>query len=150
MDGVYNTCKSLSKDGYLRTTLTSGLIGHFIRGVRFSYNKDEPALSKVFLDDEIRLKVETLKRFNYESQILSPRLKIVEFRGKEIVKYIYDKLLNNYQLMPLDCRQNFEQASDVEKPRIVCDFVAGMTDNYCIEFYGRLTSENAETIFKPF
>jgi len=24
-----------------------------------------------------------------------------------------------------------------------------MTDRYCIEFYARLTSENAETIFKP-
>ena len=150
--GAYNTCKKVSKDGNLRTTLTSGLVGQFIRGINFEYNKEEPKLSKVYLNDDIKLKVETLKRFNYESQIQSPRLKIVEFRGKEIVKYIFETLSeeDNFQLMPTDCRKNFELVNDSEKPRVICDYIAGMTYNYCIEFYGRLTSENAETIFKPF
>ena len=151
-NGSYNTCKKISKDGNLRTTLTSGLVGQFIRGIEFEYNRDEPKLSSVTLKDDVKLKVETLKRFNYESQIQSPRLKIVEFRGKEIVKYIFEKLNTgeNFQLMPTDYRKYHELASDFEKPRIICDYIAGMTDNYCIEFYGRLTSENAETIFKPF
>lgn len=150
--GVYKTCKSVSKDGNLRTSLTSSLVSQFIQGVQFEYNKEEPSLSKVYLNDEIRLKVETLKRFNYESQILSPRLKIVEFRGKEIVTYIFKVLSrdDNYQLMPTDYRKIYELANDEEKPRVICDYIAGMTDNYCIEFFGRLTSENAETIFKPF
>ena len=37
-----------------------------------------------------------------------------------------------------------------EKYRCICDFISGMTDKYAIEFYGRLKSENPETIFKPF
>jgi len=150
--GAYKACKKVSNDGNLRTSLTSGLVGQFIRGINFEYNKEEPKLSRVYLNDDIKLKVETLKRFNYESQIQSPRLKIVEFRGKEIVKYIFDILYegDNFQLMPSDCRRNFELANDEEKPRVICDYIAGMTDNYCIEFYGRLNSENAETIFKPF
>lgn len=150
--GAYKACKEVSNNGNLRTTLTSGLVGQFIRGINFEYNKEEPKLSRVYLNNDIKLKVETLKRFNYESQIQSPRLKIVEFRGKEIVKYIFEKLKedDNFQLMPSDCRRNFEHANDAEKPRVICDYIAGMTDNYCIEFYGRLTSENAETIFKPY
>jgi dGTPase len=32
--------------------------------------------------------------------------------------------------------------------RTICDFIASMADNYCIEFYGRLTSENPQSIFK--
>ena len=58
--------------GNFLTSLTSGLVGQFIRGINFEYNKEEPKLSKVFWNDDIKLKVETLKRFNYESQILSP------------------------------------------------------------------------------
>ena len=44
-------------------------------------------------------------------------LKIVEFRGKEIVKYIFEKLSesDNLQLMPIDCRRNYEHADDSEK-----------------------------------
>lgn len=33
--------------------------------------------------------------------------------------------------------------------RVICDFIAGMTDRYAMEFYGRLFSENPQTIFKP-
>jgi dGTPase len=33
---------------------------------------------------------------------------------------------------------------------VICDFIAGMTDAYAIDFYARLKSENARTIFKPF
>jgi dGTPase len=32
--------------------------------------------------------------------------------------------------------------------RDICDFVAGMTDNYAVEFYGRLTSLTPTTIHK--
>lgn len=32
--------------------------------------------------------------------------------------------------------------------RDICDFVAGMTDNYAVEFYGRLTSLTPTTIYK--
>jgi dGTPase len=33
--------------------------------------------------------------------------------------------------------------------RSVCDFVAGMTDRYAMEFYGRLHSDSAQSMFKP-
>lgn len=42
-------------------------------------------------------------------------------------------------------------ASDaVNRNRVICDFIAGMTDSYAMKFYARLKSENPETIFKPF
>jgi dGTPase len=53
--------------------------------------------------------------------------------------------------MPDDYRLLYESTpNEKDKYRIVCDFIAGMTDAYCIEFYARLTSEDPETIFKPF
>ena len=153
LGGSYQGCKNISDNGYLRTSLTSSLIGQFIRGIQFNLNKDNPILSTVNLEDDIKLKVETLKRFNYESQILSPRLKIVEFRGKEIVSSIFttinNKEKNGFELLPFDYRSVYEAVSEDDKPRIICDYISNMTDNYCIEFYGRLKSEEPETIFKP-
>jgi dGTP triphosphohydrolase len=32
--------------------------------------------------------------------------------------------------------------------RTICDFIASITDSHCIEFFGRLTSENPQSIFK--
>jgi dGTPase len=149
----YNTLKALATDGYIRNQFTSNLIDKFIAGVEFT-KKRKVALSLVYLNEETRLTVEVLKHFNYEINILSPRLRIVAYRGKEIVEKIFHTLTeeeNGYLLMPDDFRNSYLQAlTKKEKLRVVCDFIAGMTDAYCIEYYARLTSENAETIFKPY
>jgi dGTPase len=33
--------------------------------------------------------------------------------------------------------------------RVICDFIAGMTDRYAVQFYGRLFGTNPESIFAP-
>lgn len=149
----YRTSKMISENGYSRTALTSFLVGKFIRGVEIQQNEEFPELSIVKLNDEVARMVEVLKHYNYESMIISPRLRVAEYRGQEIVKKIFESLSDEsnkgYQLMPRDFQEIYLEINSSEKKRVVCDFIAGMTDRYCIEFYGRLTSENPETIFKP-
>lgn len=141
---------NFSSNGYLRNHLTSSLVNTFIQKVEFEPNVEYPAQSKVFLNDWTLVLVEVLKKFTYTSQVLSSRLKIAEYRGKEIVNEIFGVLSkgNGFELLPDDYRDSYEKSS-ADKRRIICDFVAGMTDSYAIEFYARLKSENAETIFKP-
>ncbi|MGQ0828145.1 MAG: dGTP triphosphohydrolase [Bacteroidota bacterium] len=152
VDHQYRAAQFIAKNGSIRTGFTSSIVGRFIRGVKLEYNKKEPALSKAKLDDDIRILVEILKTFTFMSQITSPRLKIAEYRGKEIVEKIFTTLNtgNGYELLPSDVQDVYLKAKKSYKSRIICDFVASMTDKYAIEFYGRLTSENPETIFKPF
>lgn len=146
----YSVSKLISKDGSWRTPFTSTLVGIFIRGTELVYDPDNPCMSKVRLNDETRILVEVLKTFTYMSQIMSPRLKIAEFRGKEIVTKIFNTLVDNPELMPEDYRKVYERTGGNYQKRIICDFISSMTDRYAIEFYGRLTSENPKTIFKPF
>jgi dGTPase len=83
--------------------------------------------------------------------IMSPRLKVVEYRGYELVQTIFKTLdsKSGYLLLPEDYRQMHTRFKTVaEKKRSICDFVAGMTDRYAIEFYGRL-KESGASIFKP-
>lgn len=151
LSGAYKTAKELSNNGFFRTELTSEMVGRFVRGVQFKMDKKNPAFSNVFLSRETLIEVETLKLFNYYTQINSPRLKIVEFRGHEIVKYVFRALStkSGHKLLPEDYQELFERSVKQGRKRILCDYVSGMTDNFCLEFYGRLTSEHAKTIFKP-
>lgn len=150
---AYQNAIKLSSDGYLRAQFTSNLVNTFVDGIEVIENRDCLALSEVKLKSDVRLTVEVLKRFNFEVNVMSPRLKIAAYRGKEIIEKIFNVLTgeNGYLLMPDDYRKLYEETlSESDKRRIVCDFIAGMTDRYCIEFYARLTSEDPETIFKPF
>lgn len=93
-----------------------------------------------------------LKHFTYEYLINSPRLKVVENRGEEIIDKIFKRLASEGGeiFLPQDFQAFYNTfTEDVDKKRVVCDFIAGMTDRYALEFYGRLYSENPQTIFKP-
>ena len=150
--GVFQTSKQLSESGYFRSELTSHLVGRFIRGVTVKYVASCPPLSMAYLEMDTLKEVEVLKHFAYKSLIMSPMLKVVAYRGKDIVSDIFKALTSSHgsMLMPEDFRSLYNKLDDSsEKRRIVCDFVAGMTDNYAIEFHGRLYSTTPETIFKP-
>lgn len=141
------------KDGCLRTQLTSWLVGYGVSSVVYEHYSACPALSTVRLTDSALLGVEILKNLNYELTIRSPRLAVVQYRGYDVVKGIFEALFVNrsgYELLPSDYRDLFDRAKTQEsKARVVCDFIAGMTDRYAIEFYSRLY-DGDESIFKPF
>jgi dGTPase len=138
--------------GYFRTRLTSDFVGTFIRGVNVTLNAAYPTHSKVRLDLDIFKQVEVLKNFAYESLIMSPMLKVAEHRGMDIVTGIFDALSakDGHLLMPDDFRLMYDGLrSRDEKRRVICDFIAGMTDRYAIQFYSRLFGTDPETIYSP-
>jgi dGTPase len=148
---AYLSAKAVAQNGYLRTSLTSQLVGQFIRGVELRYNDECPPLSEVFLSQEIHRRIEILKVYTYEAHIETARLKTVEFRGKEFVTDIFNCLKNDQRnrLMPEDFRIRCEAIRDENhRLRSICDFVAGMTDKYALEFYNRLKSGESATIFR--
>ena len=143
----------VAQNGYIRSDFTSDLISDFISGVTFELNEEFPCLSRVYFNENTLRKVEVLKRYMYETMILSPRLKTSEYRGGQIVKFIFKSLdeENGRDLLPDDFRTIYDNLEDLsDRKRVICDFIAGMTDSYAIEFYARLNSENPQTIFKPF
>ncbi len=151
---IYHRMSGLvASNGYLRTGFTADLVSRFIAGIRFELDGTRPALSKVYLEDRVKLEVEILKHFTFEATIMVPRLRISEQRGFDIIKRMFDKLAakNGHLLLPDDFREQYVRLKDeAAKKRVICDFIAGMTDRYAVEFYGRIFSENPQSIFKPF
>jgi dGTPase len=148
------TSDGLCKNGYYRTEFTSEWVGRFIRAVDVVINEKAPCMSQARLSVEAFVAVEMLKKLSFEAVIMSPRLKSAENRGKWIVEQIYKELTedNGYLLMPDDWRSLVEaREGDTRwKRRMTCDFIAGMTDAYCIEYYERILGRAGPSIQKEF
>jgi dGTPase len=149
----FTASAALVEDGAQRGDFSSRLVSHAICNVTIIPNKKFPALSKVHLDGEARKRVEVLKQYTYRTTIDSPRVKVAEFRGYEVVRDIFKALASpkGKVLMPDDVRRQYDEAgNDISaQRRVICDFVAGMTDRYAIEFYARLHSDTSQSMFKP-
>jgi dGTPase len=146
----------ITKNGYTRGHFSSQLIKQTINNIKFEFNPEKPAFSKIWLETSDLIRVEILKRIAFKTQILSPKLQAQELRGQRIVRKIFEYLKPNGENPPKLLPDDFKTIY-IQKPndknhqyRTICDYIACMTDRYAIEFYGRITSENPSSIFKVF
>ena len=150
---VFSASSMLREDGYARSEFTSKLVYAFLSNVEFTWNSKYPSLSKVSLSIGAFQAIEVLKRFAYEFLVMSSRLKMADRRGKEIIERIFKALVENggERLLPDDIGQVYSASQKKDwKLRTICDFIASMTDRYCLEFYSRLTGINAPSFYKPY
>lgn len=133
-----------------RTAFTAERVGRLINGIEFELNEKNPALSTVRLARDEMIDVELLKHLTFELVIRSPRLAIAERRGKTIVEKLFKELIDtDGALLHGEWRDLYKAASrGQQRRRVVCDFVAGMTDRYAVELHDALFGAG-KTIFKP-
>lgn len=145
---VYQHSRLMADNSHVRTKLSSNLVHQFMMGVNVKPAANM-ALAKIEVQRDTLLKIEALKHLTYLSLIQSPRLKVVEHRGFEIVTKLFQTLSKSMNLLPPDVRTVVDLLKDKdEKMRVICDFVAGMTDRYAVGFYNRLFG-NAASLFVP-
>lgn len=144
--------EATSSSGQARTEFTAALVGMFVQAVGVEVNESAPQLSKVKVNPEILKTIEIVKTYTYEAVIASSRVKLAEYRGKEVVGGIFKALSERggYKLLPEDALKLYLAANGnrQREMRVLSDFIAGMTDRYAVEFYGRLHSDSPQTIFK--
>ena len=75
------------------------------------------------------------KQFLYANLYYSPELKIDNTRAGQIVTELFDYWMSRPQDLP---RSYQEKAHDEPLARIVCDYIAGMTDSFITEQHRRL------------
>lgn len=146
----------LAQNGYVRALFTSDIVGKRIRAVAIDVNEEIPAMSLLRIAPEVRFEIDVLKHLTYELHIKSPRLKLVEYRGSQIVRELFDCFDKdtNGELLPNDWRgrlQAIRSFSDYGemRQRLICDYIAGMTDAYALDVYSRLKTTNPATLFRP-
>ncbi len=155
MSDIYQRSQSLANSSYLRTRFTSNLVHYYISNVQFTLDAACPVLSKVSLTKEVQKQVEVLKYFIYASVINSPKMNIIRYRGRDIISALFDILIDTEEetsLIPEDVGEvfySFSKDDQANRARVICDFIASMTDRYAIELYSRFKSDTPQTIFKP-
>ncbi len=73
-----------------------------------------------------------LRSFMFVNVYTNPIAKGQEFKAENLVKYLYEYYIAHIDLLPTDYRRLIEQKGE-SKERVVCDYIAGMTDHYAIE-----------------
>ena len=162
----YKKLRQLSSDGAQRSSFINSLKNRLISSVNLiSCDEDNPLFWEIGFDsighddnlDDPGLQIQILKLFHRYYQCDSTFIEYRKYRGIHIVTQLFDAIKEKTSLMPDDYRSLFESLKsqnnktdrNMDQYRCICDYIAGMTDRYCLELYGRLFSETPQSIFKP-
>ena len=84
---------------------------------------------------DVREAFDTLHSFMFERVYRNPVAKGEEGKAMDIIKYLYSYFLSNPDKLP----EQYKKISEAEgTERAVCDYIAGMSDNYAVRFYEEL------------
>ncbi|MEQ8332514.1 anti-phage deoxyguanosine triphosphatase [Nisaea sp.] len=132
-----------------RKRFISRLVHHFISAVEYSEVPQlmEPLVRyRAELRDDQRTFLNELQGFVVKHVIKSPEVQHLEFKGQGMVVSVFEAMQSDpNRLLPRDILVHFE--SDEDKSRIICDYIAGMTDSYLLKTYERLFSPRMGSVF---
>jgi dGTPase len=79
---------------------------------------------------EIGAAMESLRQFMFGAVYRNPVAKGEESKAKDILLWLFEYYSRNFHLIP----EGYTQRDDT-RARIICDYIAGMTDQYAIQMY---------------
>lgn len=113
---------------------------------------------RLVVEEEQKAESAVFKKLAFEVVFLSPQLKQLEHKGSRMLRQLWDVLGTRYidqgkidgqdfQLLPADTAAEIAAAPDeAARARLVCDFLAGMTDGYAARTYKRIFSPDFGSI----
>jgi dGTPase len=132
-----------------RKHAVSKLVGYFVKNI---------TLSEVHQFDAFELKVNAvmtpaaldslkiLKSFVFDFVIKRPQVQALEFKGQQMICKLFEVLLENpKRLLPIFNYDLFQKEEN--KPRVICDYIAGMTDVHATRLYNRIFTPNTGSMF---
>ena len=123
---------------------------HLETDVNFLSSSTNRYRYRLAIDPMLKAESSLFKRLAFEVVFLSPQLKQLEHKGSRMLRQLWDVLAERYiyqkridgqdfQLLPADTADEISAApNEAARARLVCDFLAGMTDGYASRTYKRL------------
>lgn len=142
IDGLFGGAAS-------RKRFIGRLVHHFLTAAEFVEVADftEPLLRwRVRVASPQRALLDVLKKFVVREVIASPAVQHLEFKGQSMVIAVFEAMqADPGRLLPRDELIKFDAASG--DLRIICDYVAAMTDTHLLKTYERLFSPRMGSVF---
>lgn len=98
----------------------------------------------VAFSPEVAAEVASLKAFLFANVYRAETVMQPVREGEAMVGHLFDQLFQSGELPEHWCERIALAENDTERARVVCDFLAGMTDPYAIELYHGLFDARAE------
>ena len=129
------------------------LVNYFVTNIEIETIDDftEPLLKyRVKLKEEARELLDSLIELVRKEVIFSPNVQQLEFKGQRMVIEVFDILKSDPEkYLREGSVERLKKKSD-EKERIICDYIAGMTDDYLLKTYERLSSPRMGSVLDIF
>lgn len=134
--------KLFSQHRYERKEVIGSLVNYFVTHVRWAEagKFDEPLLRfNATLPREVQAVLDVLKSFVYEYVICEVNTSRVEYRGQRILMELFDILsADPTRLLPKVVAERWKSQREEKRPRVICDYLASMSDRQAFKLYGQL------------
>jgi dGTPase len=90
--------------------------------------------------ESFREKEASLRKFLYENMYRHFRVNRTMGQARRIVKDLFELFLSDPSLLPTELQKKTSDPNSEVTARVVCDYIAGMTDNYAINEHKQLYS----------
>lgn len=146
--------KELYGRSHMRKKAIGGLVHKFIISTYVTDSEVPGATTPLIkwnavMEEATEKLMKSIKKLVFEKVIRSPNVQQLEFKGQKLVMELFSALESDpMRLLPADGQKRFKQASGKqEQMRAICDFIAGMTDEYATRFYEKLYYPHKGSIF---
>lgn len=144
-----------SEDGNERKEATGALVNVFVSSIKINeYNVFDHALLDyhVELGEAERAVLNVLETIAREQVIFTQQVQTLEHRGRLIIRKLFEALDSApTSLLDTNQQEAYRNATksgcESDRKRVVCDYVAGMTDEYATRMYERLFVPREGTVF---
>ncbi|GKX31041.1 deoxyguanosinetriphosphate triphosphohydrolase-like protein [Vallitalea longa] len=99
--------------------------------VRNSMNKND-----IIMSEDMEIAMNKLRKFMFANVYVGSKAKEHEIKAKNMLKQLYEYFIVNSDLLPMEYKNMIIDDEPLE--RVVCDYVAGMTDRYSINIFSKL------------
>lgn len=90
---------------------------------------DQPAIA---MSKEVEEATAGLRKFMFENVYMNPAAKREEEKAMNLIRNLYEYYIIHFDKLPLQYIKMMDTRGDT-KDRIVCDYIAGMTDTYAVK-----------------
>lgn len=139
----------LFSDGKERKHFISRLVHHFVTNIELI---EIELLSEPLIRYRARIKeaqskfLDALQDLVVKKVIFSPNVQHLEFKGQKLVVSVFEAIKSDPKSLLPDDAYDLLQKSNGDD-RVICDYVAGMTDHFLLKTYDRLFSPRMGSVF---
>jgi len=143
---------STENSGHSRKQAVGALVHGLVSSVELEQNEkfEEPFLKwNAVLQQEPENFLKSLQETVWRNVIQMNTVQAATYKGRKIVLSIFEALSSDPEmLLPRSFQSLWKSAkSEQEQKRIICDYIAGMTDQYANRFYQRLFLPGHGSVF---